>query len=366
MSHANSQQQQQLAPAQQECLQRALAYAAELQQTIYKDLAPQTTTLNPGLAGGGDARSLALLSRIYVGSINFDLTESHLRQVFAEYGPIASINMSRDSATGKHKGFGFVEYAVPEAAALALDSMGGTMLGGRQLKLGRPNNYNPDVIQTLPSPPDTRVYVANINEAIDESGLREIFAAFGTIDRCVLAGKQGWGFVEFAGPEAAEQTALAMNGFSLGTQVLRVCKCVVGGPLADSQQATVEAEAEAAAETANNDDMQKLSISTSCIVLLENVVGGPDEIDDELAEDMAGESMKCGEIERVVVHIGSENDGLDHAVTIFVQYKEPEAAKRALDLFNGRWFAGRQVAARLFDTDRYQKITSADTMVFIP
>ncbi|KAI8318865.1 the first Two Rrm domains of Fir in the complex with Fbp Nbox peptide, partial [Martensiomyces pterosporus] len=168
------------------------------------------------------------MSRVYVGSINFELTEEHIYKVFAEFGSVRSVSMSKDPATGRHKGFGFVEYDVPEAATLAMEVMNGTMLGGRQLKIGRPNNYTMAVMQGFPQPPDERIYVANVNEAISEDSLREIFAPFGEIKACILAPDmvlrkpKGWGFIEFADPAAAEQAALAMNGFSLGNLVLRV------------------------------------------------------------------------------------------------------------------------------------------------
>ena len=86
---------------------------------------------NPGLASGIDPRSLSVLSRIYVGSINFELTEQHLRVVFGQFGAIKSVSMSLDALTGKHKGFCFIEFETPEGASLALDSMNGAELGGR-------------------------------------------------------------------------------------------------------------------------------------------------------------------------------------------------------------------------------------------
>ena len=73
-----------------------------------------------------------------------------LRKAFDPFGPIKSINMSWDPATGvscdlclnisissfqHHKTFAFVEYEIPEAALLAQESMNGQMLGGRNLKV---------------------------------------------------------------------------------------------------------------------------------------------------------------------------------------------------------------------------------------
>ncbi|PIA15483.1 hypothetical protein COEREDRAFT_28248, partial [Coemansia reversa NRRL 1564] len=233
-----------LTQEQQDSVKRAQEYAQELQQTVFRELLeierkrkeeeskPAAGTLNPGLAGGMDSRNHSVMSRVYVGSINFELTEEHIHSVFAEFGSVRSVSMSKDPMTGRHKGFGFVEYDVPEAASLAMEVMNGTMLGGRQLRIGRPNNYSVAVMQGFPPPPPERIYVANVNEAIAEEALREIFAPFGDVKACVLAPDmimrkhRGWGFIEFAEESAAEQAAMAMNGFSLGNLVLRVRRCV--------------------------------------------------------------------------------------------------------------------------------------------
>ena len=43
--------------------------------------------------------------------------------------------MSYDPVLNKHKGFAFVEYELPEAAQLALEGMGGAIIGGRNIKV---------------------------------------------------------------------------------------------------------------------------------------------------------------------------------------------------------------------------------------
>lgn len=47
--------------------------------------------------------------RLYVGSVNFDLTEDDLKQVLEPFGPIEFIKLHRDAETGKSKGFAFVQ-----------------------------------------------------------------------------------------------------------------------------------------------------------------------------------------------------------------------------------------------------------------
>ena len=48
-------------------------------------------------------RALAIMCRVYVGSIYYELGEDTIRQAFAPFGPIKMIDMSWDSVTMKHK-----------------------------------------------------------------------------------------------------------------------------------------------------------------------------------------------------------------------------------------------------------------------
>jgi poly(U)-binding-splicing factor PUF60 len=66
-------------------------------------------------------------------------------QLFKPFGGIIQIQMSYDSALQKHKGYCFIEYDCPEAAALALEQMRNTTLSGRILKINRPNNVGPSL-----------------------------------------------------------------------------------------------------------------------------------------------------------------------------------------------------------------------------
>jgi len=90
------------------------------------------------------------MCRVYIGSISFELREDTIRQAFAPFGPIKTINMSWDPVAQKHKGFAFVEYDLPEAAQLALEQMNGVMIGGRNIKVGRKLIYS--LVKLVPSP----------------------------------------------------------------------------------------------------------------------------------------------------------------------------------------------------------------------
>lgn len=49
-------------------------------------------------------------TRVYVGSLHFNITEDELRDVFSQYGDIEFIDLHKDAETGRSKGFGFIQY----------------------------------------------------------------------------------------------------------------------------------------------------------------------------------------------------------------------------------------------------------------
>ena len=53
--------------------------------------------------------SLILISRIYVGSLHFNLTESDIKQVFEPFGDLDFVDLHRDPMTGRSKGFCFIQ-----------------------------------------------------------------------------------------------------------------------------------------------------------------------------------------------------------------------------------------------------------------
>jgi hypothetical protein len=59
---------------------------------------------------------------IYVGSLNFKMQESELKELFEAYGEVASAKIIFDKYSGKSKGFGFVEMP-NDAEALAVGTL---------------------------------------------------------------------------------------------------------------------------------------------------------------------------------------------------------------------------------------------------
>mgnify|MGYP003313601767 FL=1 len=68
---------------------------------------------------------------IYVGNISWGLTDQDLENVFAEYGTVTSAKIITDRATGRSRGFGFVEMS--DGAEAAVEALNGTEVDGREL-----------------------------------------------------------------------------------------------------------------------------------------------------------------------------------------------------------------------------------------
>uniref|UniRef100_A0A8C9S242 Poly-U binding splicing factor a n=1 Tax=Scleropages formosus TaxID=113540 RepID=A0A8C9S242_SCLFO len=494
-----------LTPEQQEALQKAKKYAME--QSIKSVLVKQTlahqqqqlTSLQMAslTMSFGDPlsplqsvaaqrqRALAIMCRVYVGSIYYELGEDTIRQAFAPFGPIKSIDMSWDSVTMKHKGFAFVEYEVPEAAQLALEQMNSVMLGGRNIKVGRPSNIGQaqPIIDQLAEEARAfnRIYVASVHPDLSDEDIKSVFEAFGRIKSCTLArdpttGKhKGYGFIEYDKAQSAQDAVSSMNLFDLGGQYLRVGKAVTppmplltpatpGGlppaaavaaaaatakitaqeavagasvlgalaapaltlsqqlgalpqavmaaqapgvitgvtparpalpvlpqvglvnpvlasppvlsaaAVAAAQEAKKEKEEEEASQDGTGQEMlseqEHMSISgssarhmvmqkllrkqESTVMVLRNMVG-PEDIDDDLEGEVTEECGKFGAVNRVIIYQekqGEEEDA-EVIVKIFVEFSMASEMNKAIQALNNRWFGGRKVIAEVYDQERF-------------
>jgi len=83
--------------------------------------------------------------KLYVGNLPYSLTSDQLREMFTEAGSIVDVVVISDRATGRSKGFGFVEFATDAEAAKAVEMLNGKDIQGRPLvvNVARPKEENP-------------------------------------------------------------------------------------------------------------------------------------------------------------------------------------------------------------------------------
>jgi len=71
--------------------------------------------------------------KLYVGNLPYETGETELQQLFTQFGAVESVRVMRDMATGRARGFAFVEMGSSEDAQTAITGLHETQLGGRTL-----------------------------------------------------------------------------------------------------------------------------------------------------------------------------------------------------------------------------------------
>jgi RNA recognition motif-containing protein len=71
--------------------------------------------------------------KLFVGNLPFAVGENELHELFTRAGTVESVTVMRDQATGRARGFAFVEMGSDDAAQTAITELNGTQLGGRSL-----------------------------------------------------------------------------------------------------------------------------------------------------------------------------------------------------------------------------------------
>ena len=291
----------------------------------------------------------------------------------------------------KHKGYAFVEFETVDAAQLSLEQMDGALMGGRPIKVGRPNNV-PQAAPIFAKMNEEareyhRVYVASINLDVTEDELKSVFEVFGSVRSVQLAPDtnpvrhRGWGYVEYASQKSCDEAIASMNLFTLGGQYLRVGRALTpplplmppnaslpftgSMSMSDLKPMLTSANAFSSEQTLQQEEsvsisgsnarllvMHKLSRRTeSRVLVLRNMVG-PEDIDEELEGEVNDECSKYGKVQRVVVYQETQEDG-SMIVKIFVLFSTPEETQKAADSLDGRYFSGRVVKGELYDETKF-------------
>ncbi len=81
--------------------------------------------------------------RIFVGNLPFSATDQVLNDTFAQYGAVESAKVITDRATGRSKGFGFVEMATDAEAQTAIEKLNGAEYEGRTITVNEAREMQP-------------------------------------------------------------------------------------------------------------------------------------------------------------------------------------------------------------------------------
>ena len=71
--------------------------------------------------------------KLYVGNLPYEIGETELQELFGQCGSVDTVRIMRDMATGRARGFGFVEMTTDAEAQAAIAKLNEHQIGGRAL-----------------------------------------------------------------------------------------------------------------------------------------------------------------------------------------------------------------------------------------
>ncbi|KAL9396565.1 hypothetical protein Peur_010818 [Populus x canadensis] len=174
-----------------------------------------------GVAAGPGAIQFVPTS-LYVGDLDFNVTDSQLYDLFNQVGQVVSVRVCRDLSTRRSLGYGYVNYSNPQDAARALDVLNFTPLNNKPLRIMY-SHRDPSVRKSGMA----NIFIKNLDKTIDHKALHDTFSSFGNILSCKVATdasgqSKGYGFVQFDSEEAAQNAIDKLNGMLINDKQVYV------------------------------------------------------------------------------------------------------------------------------------------------
>ncbi|CAI9769957.1 unnamed protein product [Fraxinus pennsylvanica] len=176
---------------------------------------PQMQAVNAAAAGVAQ-----LVTSLYVGDLDVNVTDSQLYDLFSQMGVVVSVRVCRDLASRWSLGYGYVNYGNPQDAERALEELNFTPLNGKPIRIMY-SHRDPSVRRSGAG----NIFIKNLDKEIDHKALHETFSSFGNVLSCKVATdasgqSKGYGFVQFTSEEASQKAIEKLNGMLLnGKQV---------------------------------------------------------------------------------------------------------------------------------------------------
>jgi len=79
---------------------------------------------------------------IYVGNLDYKVSEDDLETMFSKYGTVSSVKIITDKYNGRSKGFGFVEMENHDEAGKAIKGLNGTTVKSREITVNEAKPRN--------------------------------------------------------------------------------------------------------------------------------------------------------------------------------------------------------------------------------
>ncbi|KAE8637359.1 hypothetical protein CSA_011909 [Cucumis sativus] len=146
--------------------------------------------------------------KLFIGGISWDTDEDRLREYFRNFGEVVEVMIMRDRATGRARGFGFVVFADPVAAArVVLEKHvidGRTVEAKKAVPRDDQNILSRNNTGILGSPGPTRtkkIFVGGLASTVTESDFKNVVVMY---DHNTQR-PRGFGFITYESEESVEK-----------------------------------------------------------------------------------------------------------------------------------------------------------------
>jgi len=265
--------------------------------------------------GGGGGGQQFVATSLYVGDLEFNVTDAQLFEMFNQLGQVVSVRVCRDLSTRRSLGYGYVNYMNPQDAARAIEVLNFTPLNGKPIRIMY-SHRDPSVRKSGSG----NIFIKNLDKAIDQKALHDTFSTFGNILSCKIATdstcqSKGYGFVQYDSEESAQQAIEKLNGMLLNDKQVYV------GPFLRKQEREMAVDK----TKFTNVFVKSLSESTT-------------------DEDLRKAFSEYGTITSAVVMRDADGNSKCFG---FVNFENTEDAARAVEGLNGQkfdekeWYVGK-------------------------
>jgi len=230
--------------------------------------------------------------RLYVGNLHVHVSEKNLEEIFSPFGPVDSVNLHKDPATGQPKGFAFVNFKNAPDGRMAMDQLNGYEIAGMAIKVG--------LVNETPS-----------------------------------AGGPG-------GDDALDDTEGGGMQLTAQSRAMLMARLQRDPNAAPAPAPNAAAPAGVPNDGLNHDPGCTIAPMPQCCILLRNMFDPRNErdsdFDQDIKEDVGEECGKYGQVKHIAVDKTS-------AGFVFVKFDSAQAAGAAKASLENRWFNQKMITA---------------------
>jgi RNA recognition motif-containing protein len=243
--------------------------AATTSDDSWGSTSASTSSFTSSFSGGDTSSEKQPSLSLFIGGLSFNTDEASLESAFSEYGTISRVRIMKDRDTGKHKGFGYVDFNDMESAERAMKEGQGKEIDGRSVRIdysqpkgsgggggrrggggggggfggssggssgggfggggfGGSSGGFGGGDSSGGSTKSASLFIGGLSFDTDENSLRDAFSEYGPIDRVRIAkdrdsGKsKGFGYVDYLDAESAEKAVNEAQGKEIDGRPVRI------------------------------------------------------------------------------------------------------------------------------------------------